>query len=131
MEGILAMMIPIAAIVLGIGLGFYGAYLRHRAYVERKNLIEKAIEKGLDPKDLIKELGEMKIDHNWGHRTYEPARYLKTALILMGVGIGLALPLYFAVDPDVAWWSALPFFIGLAHLIYYFLIRNRKKPRPE
>jgi hypothetical protein len=116
------MMIPIIAIVMGIGVAMLAIYLSYR---KRKDIFAlyhqermAAIEKGVDlpplPEALLTEDGKPL-------RPYNPRRHLLKGLAWLFVGIGLGLALWATVGYDWALFSLVLTGIGLAHLIYYFV----------
>lgn len=109
-------MIPIFAIgsVFGTALvitlvALFVGY-RTRAMQHKERLA--AIEKGLPIPDLeVKEAGGK-------HAS------LKTAIILLFIGIGLAGALYVMAGPEIAVWGGFVAFIGLGHLVWWMVSRK-------
>ena len=136
---ILGVMIPIIAIVLGLGLGMLKLWLDYRKkreilqahHAERMAAIEKGIELpalppqfyGSDskslPVDVLRE--ELKGRHLG-------LNYLRSGLVWLLVGIALSVALYADHDHggshSAAWWGGLPIAFGLSKLLFYF-IANR------
>jgi len=123
LQGVLGIMIPLSAIVLGIGVAFWSIYWDHQKkrlqYQERQLMIEK----GLTPSpDLPNE-----------KKTLTPEDCLRRGTILLFLGLGFAV-VYFvlgnAPDDELPWIAgaagAIVGFLGLGNLAYYFLSRNRK-----
>lgn len=123
----IALMIPITAIVLGIGVAFWSIYWDHQKkrlqYQERQLMIEKGL---TPPPDLPNE-----------RKTRTPEDCLRRGTILLFLGMGLGLG-YFILgnrSPDeelvglAGLAAAIVGFLGLGNLVYYFLVRNR--PRQE
>ena len=125
-EGVLALMIPIVAIVLSTGLAFWWVYWNHQKrqlqYRERQLMIEK----GLTPPPLLLE----------ERTTITPEGSLRRGTILLCLGIGLAVGTAilgnFFGDREfvglVALAAAIVGFIGLGNLVYYFIARDRSRP---
>lgn len=114
---LLSVMIPIVAIVMGIGLvmlSIYVDFLRKReilAAVHRERMA--AIEKGIELPPLPPEIFHSRRD---GRRT--PARTVERGLILVFIGIALAVALWQTGNTHkAAWWGLVPFGLGLAYLI--------------
>ena len=113
---LLSVMIPIVAIVMGIGLvmlSIYVDYLRKREIlnaVHRERMA--AIEKGIELPPLPPEIFQSR--NRGGSRS--PARTLERGLILMFIGIGIGVALW-QTGNKAAWWGLLPFGIGLAYLV--------------
>ncbi len=135
---ILGVMIPIIAIVLGLGLGMLKLWLDYRKkreilqahHAERMAAIEKGIELpplppqfyGSDvkslPADVLRE--ELKGRH-------VGLAYLRSGLIWLLVGIAISVALYTNHDggrSSAAWWGGIPIAFGLSKLLFYF-IANR------
>lgn len=123
----IALMIPITAIVLGIGVAFWSIYWDHQKkrlqYQERQLMIERGL---TPPPDLPNE-----------RKTRTPEDCLRRGTILLFLGMGLGLG-YFILgnrSPDeelvglAGLAAAIVGFLGLGNLVYYFLARNR--PRQE
>ncbi len=116
-EGVLALMIPIIAIILGIGVAMLAMLLNYRKRKEIFALYHQermaALEKGVDlpplPDALLTD----------DARPYNPRRHLLKGLAWLFVGIGLGLALFALVGYQHALFALIPAGIGLAHLIYY------------
>ena len=121
---VMAIFIPLFAIVLGIGLANVAIISKHREKLQRADLRHKerlaAIEKGLElPPELEQpDNGDMR-----------GSGALRSGLIGLGVGIVL----YFALDrvagDDVALFGLIPAAVGLANLIFYFIETRRDNGR--
>jgi len=123
LTGLFGVMVPIVAIVLGIGLAFWSVYWNHQKrqlqYRERQLMIEK----GLTPPPLLLE----------GKKPIRPEDSLRRGTILLCLGIGLAVGTAvlqnFMDDREfvglVALTAAIVGFIGLGNLVYYFIARRK------
>ncbi len=124
---VLAISIPIVAIVMGIGMGMLALWLdfrRKRALFELHHKERMAaIEKGMDLPPLPAEL----LRGQGGRRT--PADSLRRGLVLLLLGIALVIALYMTPNagPRVAFWGLIPAAIGLGNLIFYY-VEGRKPP---
>jgi hypothetical protein len=118
-ESILALMIPIIAIVMGCSIPillFFFEYLKKKQlYTSVHQERVAAIEKGLDlppyPEGLFQ-----------NHEVQpHPRRYLRRGLIWLFVGISLGISIYYGGkgSPQRAVYGLIPVAIGLAYLIYY------------
>jgi hypothetical protein len=114
----MALMIPILAIVLGVGIAIVAILTSHREKLKRAELRHReritALEKGMEvPPDT------------------EPAprrgSYLRSGLISLFIGIVLYFALLELVGSDVALFGLLPAAIGIGSLISYFVEERRKK----
>jgi hypothetical protein len=114
---ILGVMIPLSAIVLGISAGIVGIVAKHRQQVQRADLRHKerlaAMDKGLE---LPPEAED----------PVERPRYLLKGLVWSFSGIGAYLALNALAGSDESMLAAIPFAIGLAYLIYYFVQGRRE-----
>ena len=120
----LGVFIPIIAIVMGIGLAMIGVVT---GYQQRRTLIElhhkerlAAIEKGIEvpppPEGLLDK------------QDVSPHRTLLRGLVWLFVGIGLMFALPF-LDDDLRYMGLIPGGVGLAYLIFYFMVGRKEAER--
>ncbi len=113
MEAALGIIVPFLTAVLIILIVFLSKIYRERS---RNELITKAIEHG---KDLSPDLFS---------REEKPSKKsdpLTSALVSIGLGVGLCLALYFFFDGiKFAAFGFIPLFIGIGQLVAYFV--NKK-----
>jgi hypothetical protein len=116
-------MIPLSAIVLGIGLAFWSVYWNHQKrqlqYRERQLMIEK----GLPPPPIL-------LDEK---HTTTPDASLRRGIVLLSLGIGLGVAAAFLAPLDrnegllpvsvVA--AAIVGSLGVGNLVYYFVARRK------
>ena len=127
---ILIFLIPIVAIVMGIGIGMLSIYLSYRKrkemfalyHQERMAAIEKGIELPPLPEDFFHEDGMSS--------RRSPHGTLLSGLVLVFIGITLYLALHFtAARSDegggAALFALIPAGIGAACLIYYFTVGRK------
>ena len=110
----LALFIPIIAIVLGVAIAIVAIVTSHRERVKRAELRHRerlaAIEKGVDlPPDPPEVEGAKK------------GSTLKSGLIGLLVGIVLYFALYHVVNEDIALFGLIPAAVGIASLIAHFV----------
>jgi hypothetical protein len=123
---IIPLLIPIVAIVMGIGIGMLTIFLNYRKrkqmfalyHQERMAAIDKGIELPPLPEAFFAEDGKMP-----GPRS--PHRHLLAGLILLLIGLALTLALYVEVQNHFLW-GLVPAGIGLAFLIYYFAVGRKE-----
>jgi len=116
-EGILALVIPIVAIVMGVGFAMLSNWLDYRKKREIFDLHHKermaAIEKGMDVPALPQELFESKRD-----ASDSPGCYLRRGFIWLLVGLAVMISLR-AEGKSGAYFGLIPAAVGLADLFYY------------
>jgi hypothetical protein len=112
-EDILALFIPIIGIIMGVGAAIVGIVSRHRQQLQRVELRHKervvAMEKGLEPPPELADDGVRR------------PRYLLKGLAYSFVGIALYFPLRAVAGEDEALFALIPFAVGAACLIFYFV----------
>jgi uncharacterized membrane protein YfcA len=125
----LALLIPIVAIVLGIGVAFWAIYWGHQTkklqYEERRAMIEK----GMTPPPIpTEEEGE--------DPPKTPEQSFRSGIIMLFLGVGLGIG-YFILrnsyeDGPPPWTigtaASIVGALGVGNLVYYFL---RKDHSPE
>jgi Domain of unknown function (DUF6249) len=125
----LGVMVPIVAIIMGIGIGMLRLWLDYRNrrdmfqmhHAERMAAIEKGIELPPLPPQFFQE-----------YRRGAPSSTgsLASGLVLVFVGAAIYFALYSAAGPDIAPWGLVPAAIGAALLLYYALVgRKLRAPR--
>jgi hypothetical protein len=123
-----AVMIPVIAIIMGVGIGMLSLYLQYRKkrdilqlyHAERMAAIEKGIELPPLPPQFFQEAGS---------REATPARHRRTGLILLFVGIAIVVAMR-GTDVDNSWWGGVPAAIGLAYLLSSLLeAREARDPK--
>ena len=125
MQEIVALMIPIVAIVMGIGIGMLAVYLDFRRKSETLKLYHAermaAIEKGIELAPLPPEFfGNVARESN-------PTRHRRTGLVLLLLGLSVAAAMW-GMGIPAFWWGFVPAAIGLAFLLSSILeMRERKK----
>jgi hypothetical protein len=121
-EDMLAIFIPIIAIVMGIGLGMIGVVSRHRQLLQRAEMHHKerlvAMEKGLElpPEPLDPGISK--------------PRHLLKGLVYTGVGISLFVALRAVAGEDVSLFALIPFAVGIAYLLYYWVRGRHEEDSP-
>ena len=122
---VIAIMVPIVAIVMGVGIGMLGLFLDYRKKREIYAMHHKerlmAIEKGMEVPPLPAEF------FRDNRRVRVPGDYLRRGLILLLVGIAITIALYDATRNNYLW-GLVPTAMGVANLLYYY-IESRKAPR--
>ena len=112
-------LIPLVAIVLGIGIAFWAMYLGHqrkRMQFEERRLM---IERGLTPPPMVVDTPKR-----------SPEGYLKNGIVLTFLGIGFAVATALVHNRGLTIAAAIVGFMGLGYLLFYALIRNRPPSLP-
>ena len=116
MEGLF---IPIVGIVMTMGIPIVAIvfYFLHR--MQRTRAIRTALERGgeLPPELLAALVGEAEGESK---RKYGREYNIRTGMLAIAAGVGIAVPLYFVTGMGIAAWGLLPFLIGIALLVYGF-----------
>lgn len=119
LKQIFALMIPIVAIVMGIGIGMlyiWTNYLRKREMFELHHKERlSAIERGMEVPALPPEFFDAE------DRDSKPVNSLRRGLILLLVGLAIGFALYLNRGMESAAWGLIPAAVGLAYLISYWV----------
>jgi hypothetical protein len=118
---VLALMIPIIAIVMGIGLAMLGLVFDYRRKREMYELHHKermaAIDKGIEVPPLAADFMQVR------KARPTPGDLLRRGLILLFVGLALVVAMSYE-QHQLSWWGLLPAAVGLAYLVSYFVERH-------
>jgi hypothetical protein len=119
---LISLLIPIVAIVMGIGIGFWAIYWEHQTkrikYQERQLMIEK----GMTPPSLYPD-----------RKPATPEDCLRRGIIMLFLGIGLGIGYFILLYPNQlsgppAWvcgvGGAIVGLLGVGHLVYYLIARK-------
>lgn len=126
---IIALFIPIMAIVMGSGLAMLGLWLDYRKkrdifqlhHSERMAAIEKGIDVPALPPDFFAD---------YRRRPHSPAGYLRSGLMWLFVGVAITFALYESEFFDHSWsWGLVPIAVGIANLLFYAITRRSEAPR--
>ena len=121
-------MIPIIAIVMGIGIGMLSLFLDYRKKREMFAMHHKermaAIEKGMEVPPLPAEF----FNDYKRNRPRSPADYLRRGLTWLFVGGALVIALANTGNEDNAMWGLVPAAFGIANLLYYFVMQRKGDP---
>jgi len=119
LKHILPLMIPIIAIVMGIGIGMLALWFDYQRKTRMFELIHKerllAIERGMEVPPLPSDCFMNGRERERGTKVNGLQRGL--ALLLLGLALGVAL--FINQGPEVATWALLPIALGLAQLIFH------------
>jgi hypothetical protein len=122
---IIGVMIPIVAIVMGIGIGMLSLFLDYRKKRDMFAMHHKerlaAIEKGMEVPPLPPEFFQD------NRRVRVLGDYLRRGLILLLVGVAITIALFDTTRRNYLW-GLIPTAIGIANLAYYYF-ESRKAAR--
>ena len=126
---VLGLMIPLIAMIMGIGLSMLAIYLSYRKrkeifalyHQERMAAIEKGTECPPWPDRLLADEAAPP----------SPRRHLLKGLVWLFIGLGAMVAVYATFDLSHALFGLIPIGIGLAHLIYYFVEGRREAEAAE
>ena len=123
---VIAIMVPITAIVFGVGIGMLSLFLDYRKKREMFAMHHKermaAIEKGMEVPPLPPEF------FRDNRRARVPGDSLRRGLILLLVGLAITIALFDSTRRNYLW-GLLPAAMGLANLLYYYF--ETRKPASE
>jgi hypothetical protein len=135
---ILGVMIPIVAIVMGLGVGMLKVWTDYR---KKREILQAhhaermaAIEKGIDLPPLppgfygSEQRSPDELPEQFQGRQIG-LQHLRSGLIWLLIGGAISLALH-AQDPRAALWGAVPAAYGLAKLLFYF-IANRMNAKSD
>lgn len=115
----IGVLLPFAAIVLGIGIGMLAIYLDFRKKREMFQLYHNermtAIDRGIELPPIP---WEMFSSSRSGEPPFRRRRRLGLILLFVGAGVSLALK---AMVGELWWWGLVPVALGLAYLVSAFL----------
>jgi hypothetical protein len=122
-----SLLIPIIAIVMGIGIATLAIFLNYRKRKEMFVLYHQermaAIEKGIELPPLP---DAFFTDDAKSYRARSPHRPLLVGLVLLFIGLILFAAFYFQGNLNTALFTLVPAGIGLAYLIYYFTVGRKE-----
>ena len=132
---ILGVMIPIVAIVMGLGIGMLKLWLDYRKkreilqahHAERMAAIEKGIDLPPLPSQFYGSEAQSLPPEEQLRGRHIGLQYLRSGLMWLLIGIAISVALYANHDHDAhnaAWWGGVPAAFGLSKLLFYF-IANR------
>jgi hypothetical protein len=125
---VLPFLIPIVAIVMGVGIGMLALWIDYRKKRDIFELHHKerllAIERGMEVPPLPDGFFG---DDSREARTLGTADYLRRGLIWLLVGGGVAIALAINKSVESATWALIPVAFGLANLIFYSVESRRPK----
>lgn len=125
-------MIPIVAIIMGVGIGMLGLWTDHK---RKSQLLEQlhrermaAIDKGIELPPMTLDIDAAPVTANTASN---PARVLRTGVFMLSLGIVL----YFALDTvgadQAAVFGLIPATLGLANLAYAAVLFNKESKVPD
>ena len=123
-EDQIAVLIPIVAIVFGVSAGMLGTWLSYRRKQQVLEQFHKermaALDRGLPLPDVP---GNLLGDND----APTPARALRNGVMLTLIGVVLYFALAQVANSDVALFGLIPAAIGVANLLYAWMLARRDK----
>jgi hypothetical protein len=120
LQGVLGVLIPLTAIVLGIGIGFWSLYLEHQRKMRQFQERQLMIEKGMTPAPMLPEESK--------RLTPQDALRRGFVMVFLGMGMGLAAVVATSYEQGVAWLLAtgasITGFLGVGYLVFYVVSRR-------
>ena len=120
LKHIMPFMIPIVAIVMGVGIGMLAIWIDYRKKREIFELHHKerllAIERGMEVPPLPQALFD---DGRRSGRMTVAGDYLRRGLLWLLVGLAISTALALNEYLSSAAWGLIPIAVGLAYLIFY------------
>lgn len=121
LKSIMPFMIPIVAIVMGVGIGMLGLWTDYRKKREIFELHHKermlAIERGMEVPPLPESL--LAPAERESSKRPVSGDYLRRGLLWLLVGLAISTALAWNLSLSNATWGLIPVAVGLAYLIYY------------
>ncbi len=129
--GVVAIFIPITAIVMSLGIGMLFIWSDHKrkAQLLEQNHRERmqAIDKGLElPPVPVNLVGTTN-----GPSTASAAKSVRSGVMLLLIGIVLFFAITVVGAKEAALFGLIPAAIGVANLVYAAILWNKEKPEPK
>lgn len=129
-------LIPIVAIVFGIGLAALGMWTDHKRKTQMLEAMHRermaAIEKGVDlPPVTFDASGNPMSPSPDVAKPANPAKVLRTGVFMLSLGIVLYFGLYTVGASEAAVFGLVPATIGLANLAYAAVLFNNERKAAE
>jgi hypothetical protein len=119
-------LIPIIAIVMGIGIAFWAIYWDYRTKQMKYKERELMIEKGLTPPPMVSEKQPP---------TLEECLRRGIIMVFLGIGLGIGYVVLLRSWGPPAWicgvGSAIVGLIGIGNLIYYAIAKKQKNKQAD
>jgi len=112
-------LLPLMAILMGIGAGIIAMYFRSRRHREEQQTIRLALEKGIElPENIFQRVER--------HSSGNGRDSLRRGLFWTCVGIALFIALWMHDEAGIqgAAWALIPISIGIGSLIYHKLTKG-------
>jgi hypothetical protein len=129
--GVIALFIPIVAIVMGIGIGMLAIWSEHKRkaqlleqnHRERMHAIEKGVELPPLPSNVLGATN--------GPSTASAAKSVRSGVMLLLIGIVLFFAITVVGAKEAALFGLIPAAIGIANLVYAAIQWEKEKREPK
>jgi hypothetical protein len=132
--GVIAVSIPIVAIVFGIGIGALSIWTEHKRKGQLLEQLHKerliALEKGLPPPDISPGLVGFLHSRNTPLPKYLWPRAMRNGVMLVLIGVVLYFAIDNVADSEGALFSLVPAAVGIANLLYAAVLRKQEMDEP-
>lgn len=121
---VVAVLIPIVAIVSGVAAGMFATWTSYRRKAQFMENVHRerlaALERGVAPPPIPKELV---LDGD----APSAAKSLRSGLVFLGIGIILYFALGRVASEDVELFGLIPAVVGIGNLLYAWLLMRRER----
>jgi hypothetical protein len=133
--GLIAVWIPIVAIVFGIGIGMLSVWSEHKRKAQLLEQLHRermmALEKGVEPPVITPGLVGFLNSRPKAAPKYLWPKAMRNGLWLLLGGIVLFFAIVRAGGDEGALFALIPAAVGIANLIYAAVLRHQEKTEPS
>jgi len=118
LSGFMESLLPLTAVLMGIGAGVIAMYFRSRKHKEEQETIRLALEKGIElPENIFQRVER--------HSSGNGKDSLRRGLFWTFTGVAVFIALWLNEEAGIrgAAWALIPIGIGLGSLIYHKLTK--------
>jgi hypothetical protein len=133
--GVIAVSIPIVAIVFGIGIGALSIWTEHKRKGQLLEQLHKerlvALEKGLPPPDISPGLVGFLNRGPTAAPKYLWPRAMRNGVMLVLIGVVLYFAIDNVADSEGALFALIPAAVGVANLLYAAVLWKQENDEPQ